>query len=144
MERDFDRLFVTRAKRPVIGSEWIRGAGKFSVLALFLTLAGNAFADNSKISPDLQPLLSNPAAQVNVIVQYNSSLQNCSGGGLLGGLLCPVIDLLGGTVNAVFTLVNAVAGTVTAGNVAALSDQPNVSYISPDRSLSASASRLTT
>jgi serine protease AprX len=89
-----------------------------------LILANSASANNSKISPDLQPLLANPANMVKVIVQYNSPIGKAS-------------SLLGGTINAVFTLINAVAGTVTAGNVIALSDQFNVSYISLDRSLGA-------
>jgi serine protease AprX len=74
---------------------------------------------------------------VNVIVQYNSLPQTCSGGGPTGGLVCPTVNLLGGVVNAVFTLINAVAGTVVAGDVITLSNQPNVSYISLDRSLGA-------
>jgi serine protease AprX len=123
MERDFNRLFDFRARRPVIGA----------VLSL-MVLAVGAFANNAKISPDLQPLLANPTAQVSVIVQYNSAL--CSSGSLLGGALCQPANLLGGTVSAVFSLINAVAGTVSAGNVVALSDLPNVSYISPNRSLS--------
>ena len=39
--------------------------------SLFFFFAGQAFADNSKISPDLQPLLANPSNKINVIVQYN-------------------------------------------------------------------------
>jgi serine protease AprX len=104
---------------------------------LFLVLAGAAFANNSKISPDLQPLLANPSSTVKVIVQYNSPLSNCSGLGLLGTLTCVPVQLTGGVVNSVFTIINAVAGTVAARDVVALSNQPNVSYISPDRSLGA-------
>ena len=110
-------------------AEWIRSVG------LVLALAGTAFANTAKISPDLQPLLTNSTAPLNVIVQYNSPI--CSGGGLLAGLGCTTANLLGGTVTAVFSLINAVAGTVSAGNIVALSNQPNVSYISPNRSLSA-------
>lgn len=108
-----------------------------AVLWLTLWAAGSAFADNSKISPDLQPLLANPSTTVNVIVQYNAP-QGCTGGGLLGGLLCSVVNLLGGVVNVVFTLINGVAGTVQAGDVVALSNQSNVAYISLDRPLKAS------
>jgi len=106
-----------------------------AALCLWLLLASAAFANNSKISPDLQPLLANPSARVNVIVQYNSGL--CPGSGLLATVPCATTNLLGGVVNAVFTLINAVAGTVVAGDVLTLSNNPNVSYISLDRSLGA-------
>src|SRR5260370_368877 len=53
---------------------------------LVLMAVGSAFADNSKISPDLLPLLSNPTNTVNVIVQYNTTppqhQQTCSRGGV--------------------------------------------------------------
>ena len=94
---------------------------RFAALWLALLAVATAFADNSKISPDLQPLLANPSNTVNVIVQYNSP-QGCSGGGLLGGLLCSVVNLLGGVVNVVFTLINGVAGTMQAGQVVSLSN----------------------
>jgi len=61
---------------------------------LVLLAVGSAYADNSKISPDLLPLLSKPTNTVNVIVQYSSAppQQTCSGGGgllgIVGGLLC--------------------------------------------------------
>src|SRR5467141_4358562 len=89
---------------------------------LVLMAVGSAFADNSKISPDLLPLLSNPTNTVNVIVQYNTTppqqpqqQQFCSGGGgllgLVGGLLCVVVSIVGGLL---FGLINAVAGTMQA------------------------------
>src|SRR5580704_13921665 len=121
---------------------------RLAALWLVLLTAVAAFADNSKISPDLLPLLSNPSNTVNVIVQYNSNQQQqqqqqkCSGGGLLGlgGLLCtvdnllaPVVNLLGGVVNLLFGIIDAVAGTLHAGDVITLSNQQNVSYISLDR-----------
>src|SRR5258708_5097685 len=108
-----------------------------AIVWMVVMAAGAAFADNSKISPDLQRLLANPSNTVNVIVQYNSPPQTCSGGGLIGGLLCTTVNLLSGVVNVVFTLINAVAGTMVAGDVITLSNQPNVSYISLDRSLGA-------
>ena|SRR5689334_22676077 len=87
--------------------------GRSTFLCLVLLVVQAAFADNSKISPDLLPLLSNPASKVNVIVQYNtapSQQQTCStGGGLLGlvgGVVCTVVNLAGGVV---FGLINAVA-----------------------------------
>jgi serine protease AprX len=112
-------------------------ATRCAALWIVLVLASTAFANNAKISPDLQVLLANSSSSVNVIVQYNSQLPACPGGGFVGGASCPAINLLGGVVNQVFTLINAVAGTVVAGDVVALSNQPNVSYISLDRSLGA-------
>src|SRR5580700_10913427 len=103
---------------------------------LILVLASTAFASNSKISPDLQPLLANPSNMVNVIVQYDSA-PICSKGILTIGQPCTMVNLMGGLVNEVFTLINAVAGTIVAGDVVAISNQPNVSYISLDRSLGA-------
>src|SRR5713226_4572850 len=100
-------------------------------LLWLILLAGSAFADNSKISPDLLPLLSNPTNTVNVIVQYNTTPpqqpQSCSGGGgllgIVGGLVCTVIQILGSIV---FGLINAVAGTMQAGDVITLSNQSSV------------------
>lgn len=105
-------------------------------LWLVLILASSAFANNAKISPDLQAVLSNPTGTVNVLVQYNSALP-CSPSGLLGNISCLSSSLLGGVVNQVFTLINAVAGSMPANEVTALSNQANVSYISLDRSLAA-------
>jgi serine protease AprX len=103
-----------------------------AVLAAIL-LAATAFADNSKISPDLQPLLNNPSQTVDVVIQYSSPPQTCSSGGLLGGLLCTVVHLVGGTLHIVFSLLNAVSATMTVSDVINTSNQSNVSYISLDR-----------
>src|ERR1700680_1323030 len=100
-----------------------RSSGRFTRLAallLVLLVASSAFADNSKISPDLQPLLTNPSNTVNVIVQYNSAPQTCSSG--LLGLVCTVVNIVGGVVKIVFTLVNAVAGTLHVSDVITLSN----------------------
>ena len=111
---------------------------------LVLLAVGSAYADNSKISPDLLPLLSNPTNTVNVIVQYNSPppQPTCtSGGGLLGivgGLVCTVVSVVNILGSVVFGLINAVAGTMQAGDVLTLSNQSNVNYISLDRPLHAS------
>src|SRR5689334_25258097 len=89
--------------------------GRSTFLCLVLLVVQAAFADNSKISPDLLPLLSNPANKVNVIVQYNTAptqQQSCStGGGLLGlvgGVVCKVVYLVGGVL---FGSIACVAGT---------------------------------
>ena len=105
-------------------------------LWLGLLATGSAFADNSKISPDLIPLLANPSNTVNVIVQYSAPL-GCDDSSLLGGLTCPAVNLLGGVVNVVFTLINGVAGTMQASDVLTLSNQSNVAYISLDRAVNA-------
>lgn len=99
-------------------------------------MAGTLCANNAKISPDLQPLLANPGSQVSVIVQY-SSLPACFGGGLTAGITCPALNLLGGTVTTVFSLINSVAATVSAGNVVGLSNQSGVRYISLNRAVGA-------
>src|SRR5882762_2773769 len=101
---------------------------RLTIVCFVLLAVGVAFADNAKISPDLLPLLSNPNNTVNVIVQYNTTPpqqpQTCSGGGgllgIVGGLLCTVINILN---NVLFGLINAVAGTMQAGDVMTLSDQ---------------------
>ena len=102
---------------------------RWAVLGLALLTIPIASADNSKISPDLQPLL-HSSNSVNVIVQYNTP----PAGGLLGG----VGNLLNGVVNLVFTLIPAVTATLHPADILTLSNQSNVAYISLDRSLNAS------
>src|SRR5216683_3759388 len=92
--------------------KYSRQLAKLCILWLVLIAAGTALADDSKISPDLKPLLANPANNIHVIVQYNSPPQQTSGGGLLGGvggLVGVVVDLLGGVLNVVFSLIPAVS-----------------------------------
>jgi serine protease AprX len=107
-----------------------RNISRGTVLGLFLLTIQIAFANESKISPDLQPLLQQPSAKINVIVQYNTPP---AAGGLLGG----VLNLLESVVNLVFTLIPAVAATLHPADVVTLSNQSNVAYISLDRSLGA-------
>ena len=116
--------------------KYSRRAARTAFLAFFLLLVNRAFADNSKISPDLQALLSNPSNNINVIVQYNTPPQQSSGG-LLGGLLSGVVNLLGGVLNTVFSLIPAVSASLHPADILAVSNQSNVSYISLDRSLGA-------
>jgi serine protease AprX len=122
---------------PAHSLSYSKRAARAAFLAFFLMLAGRAFADNTKISPDLQALLANPSNQINVIVQYTTPPQQ-SGGGLLGGLLGAVVDLVGGILNTVFSLIPAVSATLHPSDILAVSNQPNVAYISLDRSLGAS------
>src|SRR5882672_8307210 len=108
-------------------SKYARRFAPFAALWILLLTVAAASADDSKISPDLRPLLSNPSSTVNVIVQYNSPpTQNC--GGILGPVLCLANNLLGLVVHVVFGLINAVAGTIQAGNIIPLSNQSNVNY----------------
>ena len=94
----------------------VQTLGRCAALWLLLA-AGTAFADTSKISPDLQPLLANSNSSINVIVQY----QPQSSGGLLGGLLNTVTNLLGGVLNLVFTLLNAGTATLHPSDIINLS-----------------------
>src|SRR5277367_6967246 len=108
-----------------------------AALWLVLCVTGSAvLADNSKISPDLQPLLANPSSSLNVIVQYNTA-PSASSGGLLGGLLGTVVNLVGGVLNTVFSLIPAVSATLHPSDVISVSNQSNVTYISLDRQLGA-------
>src|ERR1700680_4341853 len=102
-----------------------------AALCLVLLTIGAAFADDSKISPDLQPLIQNSSKNINVIVQYNSSPPSS------GGLLRGIINRLGSIVNAVFSLIPAVAATLHPADILKLSNQSSVAYISLDRSLGA-------
>src|ERR1700730_13838519 len=92
---------------------YLQRVAQIGIILIALGTA-TAFADLSKISPDLLPVLANPNAKANVIVQYNTPPQTCSGG--LLGLVCSAVNLLGGVVKTVFTLVNAVTGTLTGGD----------------------------
>src|SRR5260370_15321453 len=119
-------------------SRHTRNLARLAALWLVLLTAAVAFADNSKISPDLLPLLSNTSNKVNVIVQYNSNQQQqCTGGGILGGIVCTALNLVSAFVNWTLGLIDAVAETVLAGDVITLSNQSNVNYISLDRQVSA-------
>src|SRR5262245_19481755 len=111
-----------------------RPLARFAAAWLCLTATVSA-ADYSKISSDLRPLLANCSNKIEVIVQYNSPPQSCVSTGLLGGLTCSAVNLLGGVVKVVFSLVNAVSATLLPGDILSLSDQSNVTYISLDRPL---------
>ena len=90
---------------PEYSLKYSRRAARAAFLGFMFLLACRAFADNSKISPDLQPLLGNPSNKINVIVQYNTPPQQSSGG-VLGGLVGGVVRLLGGVLNTVFSLIS--------------------------------------
>ena len=98
-----------------------------------------AYADKSKLSPELQ---GNQSSQkVQVIVQYTPGTQvNCTG---LAGLVdCLVNDIakLGGTILAPLPLVNGVVALLDGPGIQNLSNNANVVYISSDRPLTPSLS----
>jgi serine protease AprX len=104
------------------------------ILVLALLVPLSLFADDSKISPDLQN--SSSTGQVQVVVQYAPGTQlSCSG--LLGLLGCVVNDVLklGGAVLGQLPLVNGLVASLDHNGIVSLSNQSNVVYISKDRSL---------
>ena len=105
-------------------------------LTLFLALLAplSLFADNSKISPDLQN--STYTGQTQVVVQYAPGTQlSCSG--LLGLLGCVVNDVLklGGAILGELPIVNGLVASLDHNGIVSLSNQSNVIYISKDRPL---------
>lgn len=104
------------------------------ILVLALLAPLSLFADNSKISPDLQN--STSTAQVQVVVQYAPGTQlSCSG--LLGLLGCVVNDVLklGGAILGQLPIVNGLVASLDHNGIVSLSNQSNVVYISKDRPL---------
>ena len=110
----------------------MRNSVKF--LAVWLAVSLLSFGASSKVSPDLQKV--DPNSNVRVIVQYSqmpSGVSPQSGGGLLGGVLGLVGGLVNGVVNLVLSTLNAVVYTIPASSLQSLANDPNVTYISPDR-----------
>src|ERR1700746_856158 len=109
-------------------------------IALLLIFAGTlAYADNSKISPELQSLPSTQNAQV--IVKYvPGTTVTCSG--LFGLIDCLANDILslGGQILGQVPLVNGVVALLDGNGIQTLSNQSNVVYISADRTLKPSLS----
>jgi len=95
-----------------------------AAFALFLTGSVFAFPRSSKISPDLQGI--DPNSNVRVIVQYAQPPASAS---LLN------IPLLGGLLNQVLGILNAIVSIIPASTLPTLANDPNVIYISPDRPL---------
>ncbi len=105
------------------------------LVCALLTSATIVMADDSKISPDLRNYTG--STPIPVIVQYAPGTNfNCSG--LLGLLGCVVGDVLnlGGTLIGMLPLVNGLVAALDGNGIQSLSNQSNVVYISPDRSLS--------
>ncbi|HLW77344.1 MAG TPA: S8 family peptidase, partial [Bryobacteraceae bacterium] len=128
-------------------SKYSKAWARFAVLWMVLLLPLAAIADTTKISPDLLPYLNgNPNANVNVIIQTTAQSSGSGGsgggggllggvGGIVGGVVGLAVNLLGGVVKVVFALIPGLSATVQAGNLLAISNQSNVSYISLDRSV---------
>src|SRR6267154_2582416 len=111
------------------------------ILALLLILSATlvAYADDSKISPELRNYPATQKAQI--IVQYAPGTQvNCSG--ILGIVFCVVGDILklGGAILGQLPLINGVVALLDGNGIQNLSNQSNVVYISADRPLSPSLS----
>src|SRR5438270_1297179 len=105
-----------------------------TLLLLILAAPLTLLADNSKISPDLQNLISTDQTQV--VVQYAPGTQlSCSGIlGLVGCVLNDVVKL-GGAVLGQLPIVNGLVASLDHNGIVSLSNQANVVYISKDRSL---------
>src|SRR5579864_7590674 len=107
---------------------------KCLLLFLIATVTVASAQTNSKLAPELQGY--NGSQQVQVIVQYSPGTQvNCSG--LFGLVDCLVNDIakLGGTLLAPLPLVNGVVALLDGNGILNLAGNPNVVYISSDRSL---------
>jgi serine protease AprX len=92
------------------------------VLILLLVTGTLAYANTSKVSPDLQ---ASKASTVRVVVQYNQAP---------GILDLNLLGILGSILNSL-PLVNAIVADLPLANVLTLSNQANVKYISLDRVL---------
>jgi len=106
----------------------------FAAILLLMAISVGAFADDSKISPDLRGL--SPSTKKQVIVQYKTSPTSC--GGLLGTVTCLVDGVLklGGQLLGDLPLVNGVIALLDGNSIINLSNDPNVAYISADRQVS--------
>jgi serine protease AprX len=102
------------------------------ILVLAFLAPLSLFADNSKISPDLQN--STSTDQVQVVVQYAPGTQLSCG---LLGLGCILNDVLklGGAILGQLPIVNGLVASLDHNGIVSLSNQSNVVYISKDRPL---------
>src|SRR6202021_3471350 len=110
------------------------GKMKKLIFLLLIATATVAFADNSKLAPELRG--KQTTQQVRGIVQYAPGTQiNCNS--LLGLVDCLVNDIvkLGGTILAPLPIVNGLVASLTGPALQTLSNSANVVYISTDRPL---------
>src|SRR5882757_830910 len=103
---------------------------KIRFCGLLALACSAAFAQSSKLSPDLAAL--NPRSTAKVIVQWKNApaittttQKGLNLGGLVGSLLSLVVKTL--------TSINATVLTVPASSLSALAADPNVLYVSLDR-----------
>jgi serine protease AprX len=99
---------------------------RFRLLAILLLTSMMSFGQSSKIAPDLLSLLKGLTKPVNVVIQYNNAPTLLNLTQLLS---------LGGTINAQYSLIPAIAVKLPAVVVAVLALVPDIAYISPDRAL---------
>jgi len=109
----------------------------FSAITLLSLMASSlgALANDAKISPDLRGTASTQKKQV--IVQYVVGANtSCSGLLCLVGCVLNDVTSLGGQLLGSLPLVNGVVALLDGNSINNLSNDPNVAYISPDRSVS--------
>ena len=99
---------------------------RLRLLSLLFLSSMLSFGQVSKIAPDLLSLLKGLTKPVNVVIQYNSAP---------GLLNLTQLLTLGGTINAQYSLIPAIAVKLPAAVVPVLSLLPEIAYISPDRAL---------
>src|SRR5580692_7966358 len=107
---------------------------KFVLFFLLIASVTAAYAQNPKLSPELQGYTSTQPVQV--IVQYAPGTQlTCNG--LLGLVDCLVNDVvnLGGKILGDLPIINGIVAQLDGGGILSLSNQSNVAYISSDRPL---------
>ena len=97
---------------------------KLRLVLAILILVVQTFAQNAKVSRDLWNA---PGQNVDVIVQYHTLPAP--------GLLQTLLSIVGGVVKGTLGLVNAVLANVPVARLGDLAADPNVKYISLDRSL---------
>src|SRR5579864_134102 len=91
-------------------------------------LTGALFAKHHKVSPDLEDQLNQTNGSVDVIVQYQNDPSDAEIATVTGQ---------GAKLKEHFNRFRAVSFTVPAGAIDAVSADPNVTYISPDRTVTA-------
>ncbi len=102
------------------------------VLVALITAASLCYAQRPKLSPDLESR--DPEALVNVIVQYNQPPRQSH---------IDAVVRQGGRHLRTLNVVNGAVFSIAAKSLADLANDPDVKYISPDRTVNASSSQST-
>lgn len=97
---------------------------QFLLVFVVILMSSSLWGKDRKLAPDLQP--DDSSDLVNVIVQFKQTP---------GEAHKDKIRSKGGTVDSDLSLVKAVSGKVPQNRLSELADDPDVAYISPDRSL---------